>query len=70
MIRNAAMLQVLGCRYYRITLTEGKESVKERVVFVKARSGGTERSETDRVAWSLEDRHCSPVMGEDLKKSF
>lgn len=47
MIRNAAMLQVLGCRCYRMTLTEGKESVKERVVFVKARSGGTERSETE-----------------------
>lgn len=41
------MLQGLGCRRHRMTLTEGKESVKERVVFVKAQSGGMERRETE-----------------------
>lgn len=32
---NAVMLQVLEHKHYRMTLTEGKESVKERIVFMK-----------------------------------
>lgn len=41
MITNAVMLQVLERKRYRMALTEGKESVKERMVFMKKWAGDT-----------------------------